>query len=148
MSPKGIPFRIFKGPLFYKPVTCQELVCCFVQQTGSLSLDDESTPEITIITQVVQQVSGGLGIGSFCTQTKYNTIQSENIGVHPREYISFYANFISQINRNHMFHAKHEKHGKLKPKLQCLMYQPINLFLQIHILMDTEISHDLYIIIP
>ena len=106
---------------------------------------NESTPEIKIITQVVQQVSGGLGIGSFCTQTKYyNTIQSENIGVHPREYISFYANFISQINRNHMFHANMESFNK-NFNFQC-MYQPINLFSQIYILMNTEVSYDLYII--
>ena len=31
-----IPFRIFWGPLFHKPVTRQEtLFCCFLQQTGS-----------------------------------------------------------------------------------------------------------------
>ena len=31
-----IPFRIFRGPLFHKPVTGQELFfCCFLQQTGS-----------------------------------------------------------------------------------------------------------------
>ena len=32
------PFRIFRGPLFYKPETGQELFCCFLQQTGSTSL--------------------------------------------------------------------------------------------------------------
>ena len=31
-----IPFRIFRGPLFHKPVTGQTLFfCCFLQQTGS-----------------------------------------------------------------------------------------------------------------
>ena len=30
-----IPFRIFRVPLFHKRVTCQELFCCFLQQTGS-----------------------------------------------------------------------------------------------------------------
>jgi hypothetical protein len=31
-----IPFKIFRGPLFYKRVTGQELFfCCFLQQTGS-----------------------------------------------------------------------------------------------------------------
>ena len=28
-------FRSFRGPLFHKPVTGQELFCCFLQQTGS-----------------------------------------------------------------------------------------------------------------
>ena len=29
-------FRIFRGPLFHRPVTGQELlICCFLQQTGS-----------------------------------------------------------------------------------------------------------------
>ena len=30
-----IPFRIFRGPLLHKPVTGQQLFCCFLQQTGS-----------------------------------------------------------------------------------------------------------------
>ena len=31
-------FRSFRGPLFRKPVTGQELFCCFLQQTGSNAL--------------------------------------------------------------------------------------------------------------
>ena len=30
-----IPFRIFRGPQFHKPVTRQDFYCCFLQQTGS-----------------------------------------------------------------------------------------------------------------
>ena len=34
-----IPFRIFRGALFQKPITGQELFfCCFLQQTGSMFL--------------------------------------------------------------------------------------------------------------